>query len=224
MARKSAEKERKGLLTISEACQVMGVSEAALRQWTDEGKVKAFITPGGHRRYQEAELREMMHRYRHVHGLKDLGDRLGSVVGREREVALQHMSGMPWYHRLDEGARDRFRERGRRLVDALARFVARPSSRDQVMEECRAIGREYGHDLAKTGLCLADALEAFIAHRTPISEATMEMLQNSAPMNKPALAAIGQINRVIDETLIALVQTHHQVWSEQSGDSQEATI
>ena len=44
------------LLSISEASQLLGFSEAALRQWTDEGKIKAFITPGGHRRYVRAEL------------------------------------------------------------------------------------------------------------------------------------------------------------------------
>ena len=48
------------LLSISEASQLLGVSEGALRQWTDEGKIKAFITPGGHRRYARAELKKLM--------------------------------------------------------------------------------------------------------------------------------------------------------------------
>ncbi len=44
-------------LSISEAARMPGVSDAALRQWTDEGRTKAFITPGGYRRYSRAELR-----------------------------------------------------------------------------------------------------------------------------------------------------------------------
>ena len=36
------------------------VSEVSLRQWTDEGRLRAFITPGGHRRYARAGLRKFM--------------------------------------------------------------------------------------------------------------------------------------------------------------------
>ena len=60
MKKDTQREARKGLLTIGEACQVLGVSEVTLRQWTDEGKVKAFITPGGHRRYPEAELKQLL--------------------------------------------------------------------------------------------------------------------------------------------------------------------
>ena len=48
------------MLSISEASSLLGVNEATLRQWTDEGKIKAFITPGGHRRYSESELRRLL--------------------------------------------------------------------------------------------------------------------------------------------------------------------
>lgn len=211
MAKKELKGAGKGLLTISEACRVLGVSEAALRQWTDAGKVKAFITPGGHRRYLESELRLLMRQHRHVHGLRDLGQRLEGVVPREREVAQEYMRSTRWYQRLDDAARGRLRERGRRLVGALVSFVARPSTCAQVAEECRAIGREYGEDLANLGLSLTDAIEAFILHRNPVSEATMELLSNNAPMNKRALAAIPQINRLIDETLLSLVEVHQRV-------------
>lgn len=193
---------------MSQACSIIGVSEAALRQWTDEGKIKAFITPGGHRRYQESELKLFLRQQRHVQGLKDLGERLESVVPKERQIAHEYMQMARWYSQLGEDARMRLRERGRRLVSTLVRFVNRPSIRDQAIEECRSIGREYGEDLAKSGLSLTDALEAFIAHRNPVSEAVIGLLSNNSPINKPALAAIPQINRAFDEMLLALVEAH----------------
>ncbi|MEW6034650.1 MAG: helix-turn-helix domain-containing protein [Chloroflexota bacterium] len=219
MVKKELKEAGGRLLTISEACRVLGVSEAALRQWTDEGKVKAFITPGGHRRYLDSELRQLMQRHRHVHGLRDLGHRLEGVVPREREVAQEYMRSTRWYQGLDDTARERLRERGRRLVGALVSFVTRPSTRLQVAEECRAIGREYGEDLANLGLSLTDAIEAFILHRTPLTEATMELLSNSAPMDKRALTAIPQINRLIDDTLLALVEMHQRVSAERMSSS-----
>ena len=45
------------LLSIRQASRLLGVSEVTLRQWTSEGRIRAFITPGGHRRYDEAEIR-----------------------------------------------------------------------------------------------------------------------------------------------------------------------
>src|ERR1700760_696208 len=43
-------------LTINEACAFLGVDQSTLRRWNDSGKVPVFRTPGGHRRYAEADL------------------------------------------------------------------------------------------------------------------------------------------------------------------------
>jgi excisionase family DNA binding protein len=43
-------------LTVSEASRFLGVSEPTLRKWTDAGRVAAFRTPGGHRRYRLENL------------------------------------------------------------------------------------------------------------------------------------------------------------------------
>ena len=129
MAQKETKQPARASLTISEACQVLGVSEAALRQWTDEGKVKAFVTPGGHRRYAEPDLRALMRQQHRMHGLREMGDRVEGVVPKEREVAQQYMRSSDWYGKLDDDAKQRLKERGNRLVNALAQFVTRPSLR-----------------------------------------------------------------------------------------------
>src|SRR5215216_7570543 len=47
-------------LTIHEACAFLGVDQSTLRRWSDTGKVPVFRTPGGHRRYAEADLRTLV--------------------------------------------------------------------------------------------------------------------------------------------------------------------
>src|SRR5688572_6614595 len=47
-------------LTIHEACAFLGVDQSTLRRWSDTGKVPVFRTPGGHRRYAEADLRALV--------------------------------------------------------------------------------------------------------------------------------------------------------------------
>src|SRR5437016_10298077 len=43
-------------VSIGHACKLLGVNAATLRQWTASGKLHAYRTPGGHRRFNAAEL------------------------------------------------------------------------------------------------------------------------------------------------------------------------
>ncbi len=41
-------------LTLGQAAKFLGVAQSTIRKWSDLGRVPAFYTPGGHRRYKEA--------------------------------------------------------------------------------------------------------------------------------------------------------------------------
>jgi excisionase family DNA binding protein len=43
-------------LTLGQAAQYLGVAQSTIRKWTDSGRVPAFKTPGGHRRYRRRDL------------------------------------------------------------------------------------------------------------------------------------------------------------------------
>ena len=43
-------------LTLGQAAAYLGVAQSTLRKWTDSGRVPAFKTPGGHRRYRRRDL------------------------------------------------------------------------------------------------------------------------------------------------------------------------
>ena len=47
---------REEWLTLSEACALVGVSPATLRRWSDNGDVRSFTTPGGHRRFSRSAI------------------------------------------------------------------------------------------------------------------------------------------------------------------------
>ncbi|MFP3975558.1 MAG: helix-turn-helix domain-containing protein [Dehalococcoidia bacterium] len=42
---------------MGETSAILGVSEVTLRQWTDQGRIKAFIS---HRRYSKTELNKLI--------------------------------------------------------------------------------------------------------------------------------------------------------------------
>jgi excisionase family DNA binding protein len=49
-------------LTLGQAARFLGVAQSTLRKWSDVGRVPAFYTPGGHRRYRRGDLDAFLER------------------------------------------------------------------------------------------------------------------------------------------------------------------
>src|SRR5690349_4027672 len=49
-------------LTLGQAAKFLGVAQSTLRKWSDQGRVPAFYTPGGHRRYKRNDLEHFLER------------------------------------------------------------------------------------------------------------------------------------------------------------------
>jgi excisionase family DNA binding protein len=43
-------------LTLGQAAKYLGVAQSTIRKWSDVGRLPAFYTPGGHRRYRRGDL------------------------------------------------------------------------------------------------------------------------------------------------------------------------
>ena len=49
-------------LTLGQAAKYLGVAQSTIRKWSDTGRVPAFYTPGGHRRYRRMDLDAFLER------------------------------------------------------------------------------------------------------------------------------------------------------------------
>src|SRR6266496_1563022 len=49
-------------LTLGQAARFLGVAQSTIRKWSDQGRVPAFYTPGGHRRYRRGDLETFLGR------------------------------------------------------------------------------------------------------------------------------------------------------------------
>jgi excisionase family DNA binding protein len=49
-------------LTLGQAAKYLGVAQSTIRKWSDQGRVPAFYTPGGHRRYRRRDLDNFLER------------------------------------------------------------------------------------------------------------------------------------------------------------------
>lgn len=50
-------------LMLKEIAQQFGVSTGSVRNWIREGKLKAILTPGGHRRVRRKDFDEFLKKY-----------------------------------------------------------------------------------------------------------------------------------------------------------------
>ncbi len=202
--------QQEAFLNISEASRILGVSEAALRQWTDEGKIKAFVTPGGHRRYSRADLKRFTSAHPKMLGIKDLVSEIEETVERHREIARKSLSSAPWYNKLSQESQYQLADLGRRLLNLIIKYITEPSKREENMHLARQVGREHGEILARHELPLADSVEAFLMHREPVVNASTRLLKRRDAFTGRVVDAIPLAINAIDETLVSLVAAHQR--------------
>jgi excisionase family DNA binding protein len=201
---------QEALVGISEACQILRVSETALRRWTDEGKIKAFVTPGGHRRYLVADLKKFMSSHQKTVGIKDLVVELEDAVHPLREMARTILPAKVWYSKLGTDSQQRLAGLGRDMLQVIVRYASEPSKREETMVMARNIGRDFGQTLAEIRLPLNDSVEAFILHREPIMNAATHLMKRREAFTGRAVEAIPMVAHVMDEALVSLVTAHQQ--------------
>jgi excisionase family DNA binding protein len=47
-------------LTLGQAAKYLGVAQSTIRKWSDSGRLPAFYTPGGHRRFRRGDLDQFL--------------------------------------------------------------------------------------------------------------------------------------------------------------------
>ena len=202
--------EQEVFLNIGDASRILGVSEAALRQWTDEGKIKAFVTPGGHRRYSRDDLKKFMSAHPRMLGVKDLVSEIQETAALHREIGRKSLSSASWYSKLSHESLDQLADQGRRFLNLIVKYITEPSKREETIRLARQLGHDMGETLAMHGLPLTDSVEAFLMHREPVMNASTKLLKKREAFTGRVVDAISLAVYVMDETLLALVAAHHQ--------------
>ncbi|MCX6000027.1 MAG: helix-turn-helix domain-containing protein [Chloroflexi bacterium] len=207
------------LVSIREASRILGINEATLRLWTDEGKIGAFVTPGGHRRYSRADLRRFAGLQTRVHGVKDVVARLEEAALSQQEIARTGFGFRAAYLSLGDESRHRLAACGRELLNVTILHVTEPSKRDQTVRLARDVGKRFALELVSLGIPLTDALEAFLLHRAPFVAAITSLMKKREMLNERAVEAIPLVTNVMDEALIALVSVYQQTGQVVTGNT-----
>lgn len=197
-------------LTLGQACRMLGVDESTLRRWSDGGHVKAFRTVGGHRRFAQSEIRELIAGRGHEGGrYGQLGELAVTRVRRQLHRGPARESS--WYTGVDETSRERLRPLGRRLAALAADYLGRRRRRAALLEDARKLGHEYGEELATSGMPLPQAIEAFIFFRRSLDDATKQATKRSSVSASDALSAYEQVTSLADQVLVGLSEAYQSL-------------
>lgn len=211
------------LVSISGASQVLGVSAATLRLWTDEGRIKAFITPGGHRRYSLDELRRFVSSQHRALGIRGLARELAQTGITHREIAHSFPRD-DWYRKLTPEQNQRLLALGRGLIDLVIKYLTVPAKREETLRLARQNGEEHGIILAQVGLSLTDSVGTFIQHRGHVMRSIAGLMGKNAVQSKRVTESLPLVTQIIDEVLLAMIDSHQKTFRTKSspadGDSE----
>ena len=158
-------------LSLGPASRLLGVDPDTLRRWADEGRIDAFTTAGGHRRFDRSTLERILEARRHDATLRlaTLGATTDRLSRAYRRGYSNGAEANEVRRAIPEGDRDAFREGGRELVAALVAHLDADGDAERAAAEDRAIlaTDDLAHRLIGADIDLAEAVSLFVTARRP---------------------------------------------------------
>jgi excisionase family DNA binding protein len=201
-------------LSLGPASRLLGVDPDTLRRWADEGRIDAFTTAGGHRRFHRATVERILEARRH-----DASVRLASLGATEDRLSRAYRRG--YSSGSDVGDvrdaipvidRDAFREGGRALVAAMLAHLdaADDAARDLAQDDAVRLTEDLARRLAAAGIPLAEAVSLFVAARRPFLT-ELGVIARRRSLDPDRLAAIyDSSSGLLDRLLLRLVSAHQE--------------
>jgi len=206
--------DRGAFLSLGPASRLLGVDPDTLRRWADEGRVDAFVTPGRHRRFDRRTIERLASSRRP--GSRPLAS-LGAGSERlTRAYRRSYATGEPAHHvPADDAVQlERYRQDGRRLVDALvAHLDAEPgdtAARDAAVKEANAVVDGLARRMSAAGTSLTDAVALFVAARRPFMTELAGLGRRRA-LDATRLASLyDDASGLLDRLLLRLIETYQE--------------
>ena len=160
-------------LSLRNACHLLDVSNTTLRQWADNGYLRVYRTPGGHRRFLRSDVESFANAPEQAQGQLREDAVEGSALRKiRRRLGRNDVLQQPWYQSVEEEGKVRMRLFGRRLLSLLLQESGARRRRQELLEEAHLLGREYGTEMSERGVALKDTIEAFVFFRTMVLDST----------------------------------------------------
>jgi excisionase family DNA binding protein len=192
-------------LRLGEAAEYLGVHPATLRRWADEGRLACLRTPGGRRRFAQADLDSFMASLRGG-ASPSFTTAITPMPSSPMMDASTHASirDQGWYGQLDEDHRSMLRGQGQKLMATLMHYISRDEG-DAYLKEGERLAAGYASLFLRNGLGLVDVLNAFLIVRRSITSSLHEARHTQSPMDQDAWRLYHRTEDFLDRVLMAMI-------------------
>jgi excisionase family DNA binding protein len=187
--------EQEEWLLLGEAAKQLNIHPTTLRRWADDGEIPVMLTPGGHRRFALSDLKqfaEQRHGLRPAGGVEQVWADQALTAARSEIVAHRNDQSLVG---LDEETRAQNRKMGRELMALILQFVSNGGDED-LLQEARNIGKQYGRHCQKMQLSLTEPLQASIFFRETMIETAIHLPENVHNIPETNLQLMRRMNTV----------------------------
>lgn len=194
-------------LSLSEAAEILGVHPGTVRNWSDHGVLPVHRTQGGHRRYLRTEM-DLWLKSQRAAGPADLHQVAQNALRTTRlQISEGRLNAEAWYAKLDEEAREQYRQSGRALLQGMIDYLA--SNGDSADAEAQALGFEYASRGRRYGLNASEAVRAFLFFRNVLIESMLSVYEDASVHSPHAWGdMLRKTNAFTDGILLTLLETY----------------
>jgi excisionase family DNA binding protein len=219
-------------LSLGPASRLLGVDPDTLRRWADDGRVPAYLTPGGHRRFDRRAIERIASERRPGAGRGRIGSpsrsltSMGATPERLRRVYRRSYSAGAAVQATASGAtastrpvvgdedRAAYRQDGRRLVTALVAYLdADPGdspARATAEADAAILVDDLARRLAASRTSLTESVALFVASRRPFLT-ELAGLGRRRTLDPARLGGLYEdASSLLDRLLLRLITTHQE--------------
>ena len=198
-------------LTLSEVAELLGVHPSTVRNWADKGHLPSHRTLGGHRRFRRQEL-DLWMKSQSANSKSESVLVVQSALSYTRlHISDADLEAQDWYAKLDQLARDEFRQSGRKLMQSLWNFLASPGGKT-AQAEAHAAGYDYAILGRRHGLNLLDATRAYLFFRSTLQESMLNAYESAAIHSARAWRDLAhKMDTFTNQVLLSLLETYQVI-------------
>lgn len=196
-------------MTIHEASDLIGVSPATLRRWTEAGDLEAFVTPGGHRRFARSAILGLLPSgAKQRRKLGELGETPEHVVRQYRHEIAGHQGHGGWVQQLGEADRESFREPGRTILAGVLGFLdaATLEESERLLAGALAASARYGALARQHGMSIDAVTETFLQFRMPFLHELGRIARRRRLAADEGIDLLLAASRAFDRLLLGLIK------------------
>jgi excisionase family DNA binding protein len=198
-------------LSLTAAAERLGVHPTTLRRWADSGDITVMFTPGGHRRFLESDLDDFAAKRRSMVGHNQVAAEWADRALQTTRQEIVSRSGEPWLAAFDNGARDRNRRMGQKLLGLTMQYIsASEADLPLLQEQAHTLAQDYGRMAWESGLPLTEALEATLFFRDLLVETALQMPENMPIKPEANVRLMRKINQLLNIIQLQIAEVYDE--------------